>query len=90
MQANSSRSQFDTLLKEYGSERATDIGNDMKSVMIDHVSVFRTEAGMQEALEKVRELKERLKHVQVGDRGKIFNTDLLTPGSWATCSTWLR
>ena len=71
------RTQFDALLNNTGTEKATDIGNDMKSVMMDHVSVFRTESGMQEALEKVRELKERLKHVQVGDRGKIFNTDLL-------------
>ncbi len=71
------RTQFDALLNNTGSEKATDIANDMKSIMMDHVSVFRTESGMQEALEKVRQLQERFKHVRVGDRGKIFNTDLL-------------
>ena len=45
--------------------------------MFDHVGVFRTEEGMQDALQKVRELKERFKHVHVDDHGKIFNTDLL-------------
>ena len=71
------RMQFDALLNNTGTEKATDIGNDMKSTMMDHVSVFRTESGMQEALEKVRQLQERFEHVRVGDRGKIFNTDLL-------------
>ncbi len=75
--ADFAREQFDELLNNGGSEKATDIANDMKSVMMDHVSVFRTEEGMQLALEKVHELKERFKNVQVGDRGKIFNTDLL-------------
>ncbi len=75
--ADYTRAQFDALLNSEGSEKATDIANEMKSVMMDHVSVFRTEEGMQLALEKVLELKERFKHVQVGDRGKIFNTDLL-------------
>jgi succinate dehydrogenase / fumarate reductase flavoprotein subunit len=32
---------------------------------------------MKNAIEKVRELRERYKHVRVGDTGKIFNTDLL-------------
>jgi succinate dehydrogenase / fumarate reductase flavoprotein subunit len=32
---------------------------------------------MKQAVEKVRELKERFKHVRVQDHGKIFNTDLL-------------
>jgi len=71
------RAQFDALLNNQGSEKAVDIAMDMKSVMMDHVSVFRTEEGMQTALDKVGELKERMKHVHVGDRGKIFNTDLL-------------
>jgi succinate dehydrogenase / fumarate reductase flavoprotein subunit len=71
------RTQFDALLNNIGSEKATALANEMKSIMMDHVSVFRTESGMQEALEKVRQLQERFKQVRVGDRGKIFNTDLL-------------
>jgi succinate dehydrogenase / fumarate reductase flavoprotein subunit len=70
--------QLDTLLNNKGTEKALNIATEMKSVMMDDVSVFRTEEGMQLALAKVSELKERMKHVQVGDRSKIFNTDLLT------------
>jgi len=71
-------SQFEALLNNGGSERAADIAVEMKATMNDHVSVFRTEEGMQEALDKIRELKERFKQVHITDRGKIFNTELLT------------
>ncbi|MGD8753874.1 MAG: FAD-dependent oxidoreductase [Anaerolineales bacterium] len=75
--ADFARQQFDQLLNGEGTENASDIAVEMKEVMFDHVSVFRTEEGMSEALEKIRELKERFKKVRVGDQGKIFNTDLL-------------
>ena len=69
------RTQFDAILSASGSEKTYDIANEMKKVMSDHVGVFRTAEGMQVALEKVRELKERFKHVPITDRGKIFNTE---------------
>ncbi len=72
-----SRAQLDALLNGDGSERVTDIANEMKQVMFEHVGVFRVEEGMQQAVEKVRELQERFKHIRVQDHGKIFNTDLL-------------
>jgi succinate dehydrogenase / fumarate reductase flavoprotein subunit len=72
------RSQFDSLLNNGGSELAADIAVEMKSTMNDHVGVFRTEEGMQMALDKVRELQERFKRVHITDRGKVFNTELLT------------
>ena len=75
--ADFSREQLDGLLNNGGSERAADIAHEMKATMFDHVGVFRTEEGMLEALNKVRELKERFKHVKVDDRGKVFNTNLL-------------
>jgi succinate dehydrogenase / fumarate reductase flavoprotein subunit len=71
------RTQFEVLLREGGTEKASDIAAEMKSVMNDHVGVFRTEESMQNALQVIRELKERFKHVQIGDRSKIFNTDVL-------------
>jgi succinate dehydrogenase / fumarate reductase, flavoprotein subunit len=75
--ADFARQQLDALLSGDGTENAMDIAGEMKSVMNDYVSVFRTEEGMRTAMDKVCELKERFKHVRVGDRGKIYNTDLL-------------
>ena len=75
--ADFSRSQLDALLNSTGDERPTTIGEEMKKVMNDQVGVFRTEEGMAKALETIKELKERFKHVRTEDKGKIFNTDLL-------------
>ncbi len=72
-----SREQFDGLRHGSGKENIFDIGNEMKKVMFDDVGVFRTEAGMKNALAKVNELQERFKHVKIQDTGKIFNTELL-------------
>ena len=71
------RQQFDALRNGDGKENLTDISNAMKKMMFDDVGVFRTEEGMQRAIDTLAELRERYKHVRVQDTGKIFNTDLL-------------
>jgi succinate dehydrogenase / fumarate reductase flavoprotein subunit len=45
--------------------------------MDKHVAVFRDEAGLQQALEKVQALKEEAKTVWVDDKGTVFNQDVL-------------
>lgn len=75
--ADFARAQFDALLNNKGTEKTIEIAQEMKQVMQDYVGMYRNEQGMQQALEKVRELRERHKHVNLTDRGKIFNTDLL-------------
>jgi succinate dehydrogenase flavoprotein subunit len=75
--ADFTRQQLDELLNSKGTEKVSDISQEMKSTMFDQVGVFRTEEGMTEALNKVRELKERFRHVRVDDRGKIYNTNLI-------------
>jgi succinate dehydrogenase / fumarate reductase flavoprotein subunit len=72
-----SRSRFEALRNGSGRENAFDISTEMKKVMFEDVGIYRSEKGMQAALEKVRELKERFKHVRVTDTGRIFNTELL-------------
>jgi succinate dehydrogenase / fumarate reductase flavoprotein subunit len=71
------RKQLEDLRSGEGSEQVATIRKDMQDVMFDHVSVFRTEEGMTQAVEKVRELRERYLKVGVGDAGNIFNTDQL-------------
>ncbi len=72
-----SRQQFDGLRNGNGAENASDIAREMKKVMYDDVGIFRTEAGMKSALEKIVELKQRFKDIKLTDTGKIFNTELL-------------
>ncbi|HSQ27016.1 MAG TPA: FAD-dependent oxidoreductase [Anaerolineales bacterium] len=71
------RQQIDQILNLDGSESVSDIARDMKSVMFDHVGVFRIEDGMKQALDSVRDLQQRMKHVRKPDGGKIFNTEML-------------
>jgi len=74
------KQQLDEIINARGEEVAADIAKEMKHIMFQHVGVFRTEEGMQEALDKVKELRERIKHAVPTDKGKIFNTDVL--GIW--------
>jgi succinate dehydrogenase / fumarate reductase flavoprotein subunit len=60
-----------------GSEKAADIRREMESAMFDHVGVFRTADGMQQAVDKIRELKGRYGNVRSQDRGQVFNMDLM-------------
>lgn len=70
------KEQLAQIMEGDGSENAFDISTEMKKVMFDDMGVFRDEKGMQNALNKIRELKERFKHVRVQDTGKIFNMDM--------------
>jgi succinate dehydrogenase / fumarate reductase flavoprotein subunit len=70
--------QLDSLRRCKGEgERVSTIAEEMKEVMMEHVGVFRTAEGMQQALTKLRELKERYRNLKLDDCGKVFNTELL-------------
>jgi succinate dehydrogenase / fumarate reductase flavoprotein subunit len=71
------RAQLDALRNGEGTEIVADLRREMQEVMFDHVGVFRESEGMQRAVDKVREIKERFANVRVGDPGKVFNTDIL-------------
>lgn len=65
------------LARPENGERPAVLRREMGETMNTNVGVFRTEAGLSEALAKVRELKERYKRAPVQNKGKVFNTDLI-------------
>jgi len=69
--------QFEHIRNADGKDNAFDISITMKKVMFDEMGIFRSGKGMEHALEVVRELKERYKHVSVTDTGKIFNLEMI-------------
>jgi succinate dehydrogenase / fumarate reductase, flavoprotein subunit len=71
------RAQVDRIMNNQGKERAAAIGRDMKVSMFENVGVYRVDADMRKAAQDLKSFKERFKHVQIDDRGKIFNQDLL-------------
>ena len=54
-----------------------DLRTEMQALMMDQVGVFRTEEGIQSALNRIRELQESAQDITVMDKGKRFNTDIL-------------
>jgi succinate dehydrogenase / fumarate reductase flavoprotein subunit len=64
-------------IREGKGERAAVIRDEMRAVMTDHVSVFREEPGLEKAVEKIKELRERFLTVKVDDKSERFNLDVL-------------
>jgi succinate dehydrogenase / fumarate reductase, flavoprotein subunit len=58
-------------------EPAARLREEMADVMMDHVGVYREEPGIQMAVDKIRELRQRFKNVYVGDKGSRYNMDVL-------------
>jgi succinate dehydrogenase / fumarate reductase flavoprotein subunit len=69
--------RISVLMAAGGKEQVGELMAGMQEVMMDKVSVFRQESSLTEALEKVKELKERYQLVALKDKGNCFNRDLL-------------
>jgi succinate dehydrogenase / fumarate reductase flavoprotein subunit len=61
----------------YKGPHGGDIREEMETVMMDKVGIFRNEADMGQAVEKVRELRGRWTEVRAQDEGRRFNSDIL-------------
>ena len=60
-----------------GSERVATLRRELQETMDKNAQVFRTEETLNEALDKITELRARYENIGIQDRGKRFNTDLL-------------
>jgi len=65
------------LLSHKGREKAGEIRRKMQSLMMDYGSVFRNEEGLKRGMEEIRLLKESYKDVEIRDKGKVFNFELM-------------
>lgn len=72
------RAELERIRNNKGKTRTVELRDTMQKVMMDHVSVFRTQEGMQSALDCIRELRERYsKDIVIDDKGEKFNSDLM-------------
>lgn len=78
--ADFTEQQIATLMNGDGSESAARLGEEMRKMMFDNVGVFRTEEGLNHAVDKIKELRERFKHIRVANKGNIYNYELF--GAW--------
>ena len=71
------RAELEGIRHNDGSESIADIRREMRSLMMDNVSVFRTAEMLDEAVGKLRTLKERFSRSSIMDKGQRWNTELL-------------
>jgi succinate dehydrogenase / fumarate reductase flavoprotein subunit len=69
--------EIEEIFKRQGGRRVSEIRDELGTMMNEKVAVFRDQAGLTEAHEIVRRLKEEAKYATIDDRGSIFNQDVL-------------
>ena len=69
--------RFSSYLEGGENNHLGQIREEMRKVMTDNVGVFRTEEGISEAVEKLKELKDRADKITLSDRGLIMNQELV-------------
>ncbi len=65
------------LLNGKGKEKTDRLRQGMQSLMMECGSVFRDEMGLKKGIEEIRSLKEDYKTIEIIDRGKGFNYELM-------------
>jgi succinate dehydrogenase / fumarate reductase flavoprotein subunit len=63
--------------REGGGRRISEIKDELGTMMNEKCAVFRDEAGLTEAHQTVRRLKEEASVAAIDDRGTVFNQDVL-------------
>lgn len=72
------KSEFDRLRKSSGKTKPYEIRKKMQDTMMANVGVFRVEAGMEQAIADLKELRHLyMTDLSVDDGGSKFNTDLM-------------
>jgi fumarate reductase flavoprotein subunit len=75
-----------------GTESMSGLRKEMMDTMEKNCGLYRTEEGLQEAVDKIVELRQRYNKVILHDRSNVFNTDLfqvLELGSMLDCASAL-
>ncbi len=60
-----------------GEENVEAIAQDLKRVMTDNCGIYRDDAKLRDALDKIHELQARFENARVMDKSSRFNTDIL-------------
>ncbi|MFO7679650.1 MAG: succinate dehydrogenase flavoprotein subunit [Chloroflexota bacterium] len=69
--------EFERLRSNTGGVKMVDVRSKMQTSMTEGVSVFRTSETIGKSLEDLKALRQEYQKVEIQDKGKIFNSDLL-------------
>jgi succinate dehydrogenase / fumarate reductase flavoprotein subunit len=72
--ADRTLARLDRLQNASSGEYAQDVANDIRATMQLHAGVFRTQASLDEGVNKIAALRERVLAIDLKDKSQIFNT----------------
>lgn len=68
---------FDDILKRNGKETVYQLRVELQRTIDENMGIFRSGELMQKGLAKIRELKDRYLNIEVRDKSRVYNTDLI-------------
>jgi len=68
---------LDKVRNSKGDEKVAVLRKELQDIMDANAQVYRTEESLNEALNKINELRARYEKISIQDHGQRFNTDLL-------------
>jgi succinate dehydrogenase / fumarate reductase flavoprotein subunit len=71
------RERIESLLEKDDGRSHAEIRADVQDSMTQNVNVFREEEGLKQALQDLRDARDRYENVSVSDPSRTFNTDLI-------------
>ncbi|NTV46709.1 MAG: FAD-binding protein, partial [Chlorobiales bacterium] len=75
--ADNVKARIQKIMSRTKGESVGKVREDLQQMMMENVSVFRTEETLATASAQIKKLRERANTVAIQDKGKEFNTDLL-------------
>ena len=76
-QARAHLDRIDSMRNANGDQKASHIRKDMVKAMEKTMGIYRLGEEMQEGLDTITELRERVKNIKVEDKTRVYNTELL-------------
>ena len=68
--------RIDEMKRRDGDEKLAPLREQLQDSMMEHASVFRTEASLTSAQSTIDDVRERYKNITIDDKGHTFNYDL--------------
>jgi fumarate reductase flavoprotein subunit len=72
------RLEQEYLRRTDGTERIATLREEMQKAVESGAGIYRQESSLRQAAQKLRELQERFGNVRLDDRGRTFNTELIS------------
>ncbi|MFX1442450.1 MAG: FAD-binding protein [Promethearchaeota archaeon] len=76
-QVEKEQNKIEMLLNSEGPYKISELRNELQEIMWKTAGLFRNQEGLEMGLTNVKELKQKFKEINVGDKSKIFNTALI-------------